>query len=78
MTTVTITTYTPDGDLFVTGETVIKRLLFGTVAATVERRVARGWIATSDKQVAKLDKIGFLDVVSYSEEIGRDESQRIN
>lgn len=67
MITVTITTYAPDGDLFVTGQTVIKRLLFGTVAATIAHRVEIGWTQTDVNQVAKVDHLGFLDVVTYLE-----------
>ena len=39
----------------------------GTIAATVANRVDRGWRQFSPNQVAKVDHLGFLDVVTYEE-----------
>ena len=61
------TTYTPDGELFAESVTHIKGLWFGTIAATVANRVNWGWTQTAPNQVAKVDHLGFLDVVTFEE-----------
>ena len=67
MITINHTTYTSDGELFAESVTPIKHLWAGTIAATVANRVDRGWRQFSPNQVAKVDHLGFLDVVTYEE-----------
>lgn len=62
-------TYDEDGELFDSGEApiAIKNPVYKTVDQWIAARVSVGWIATSENQVAKVDRAGFLDVVTYLE-----------
>lgn len=61
-------TYTPEGELFAESVTPIKRLWAGTIAAAVTFRVNQGWTQTAPNQVAKVDWLGYLDVVTFEEQ----------
>ena len=67
MITINHTTYTPDGELFTESVIPIKGLWFGTIAATVANRVNRGWTQTAPNQVAKVDWLEYLDVMTFEE-----------
>lgn len=68
MITIHHATYTPEGELFNESQFPIKGLWFGTIAATVANRVNWGWTQTAPNQVAKVDHLGFLDVVTFEEQ----------
>lgn len=69
MITIHHATYDPDGKVFAVSMTVtpVETFLYGTIAATVANRVKNGWRQTSPNQVAKVDRVGFLDVVTFEE-----------
>ncbi len=73
MTTVSIshTTYAPDNTVFADSTHSFKRWHFTDIGAAIAARVQNGWTQTSDNQVAKVCKAGFLDVVTYGKENGR-------
>ena len=62
-------TYDEDGELFNEGQApiAIKNPIYKTVGEWIAARVSVGWTATSENQVAKVDRQGFLDVVTYLE-----------
>lgn len=59
--------YTPDGELFNETLTPIANPIHKTAAEFVAFWETGGWTATSENQVAKVDRQGFLDVVTYLE-----------
>lgn len=61
------TTYAPDGSFFCRTRAEIKNPIRFTVAATVAHRVEIGWDQTDVNQIAKVDDVGFLDIVTYTE-----------
>jgi hypothetical protein len=67
MTTVNATTYAPDGSLFATATISVKDFRYETIGDAVSHRTRRGWQQTSPNQVARVDRIGFLDVITYKE-----------
>lgn len=58
-------TYTPDGELFARSIVPIVEPIHGDVPGAVAWKVAMGWTQTSANQVAKVDHLGFLDVITY-------------
>lgn len=60
-------TYDQDGQIFVHSIVPIKTPYRGSIAGTVAWKVSTGWQQISDNQVAKVDHLGFLDVITYEE-----------
>lgn len=69
--TIAQTTYAPDGTIFTDSVIKIKCPIFANTQDAVAIRVEAGWKQTAANQVARVDKIGFLDVITYKQGEGR-------
>lgn len=65
--TIAQTTYSPDGTIFTDSVIKIKQFIFTDIPAAVAIRVRDGWKQTAVNQVARVDSVGFLDVITYKE-----------
>lgn len=66
--TIKHTTYAPDLTIFCDSVIKLGRWIFTDTCAAVAVRVEKGWTQTDVNQVAKVDEVGFIDVITYLQE----------
>lgn len=66
--TIRHTTYAPDLTIFCDSVVRLSGWIFTDTCSAVAVRVQNGWTQTSDNQVARVDEVGFVDVITYEKE----------